>query len=238
MNYLPGTEGPLIHEGDIVSFKFKRCELTLRLPKIPYDHDIFDEVCSQHDWSNEDPRQWEDLDEGFSRELVKQSWKYRHIANREFIASCHLDIGVFTRNDINKHNPEPLNSARFRQYSIDLINSNYDPEAARLEDSPQPSNDFYMEVIENPTKRGIRFLSTGNEYKIKHPKITAILALDRNMLLSVDFEVLPYNYTDSINPFNDEQIRKFKMDLFDEIMAHLVIKFDAELQAEIAQQNS
>ena len=238
MNYLPGTEGPLIEEGDIVSFKFKRSELTLRLPRIPYEKHLLDRVCKQHDWSDENPKNWEDIEVGFDRELVNQSWKYKHIANREFVASCDLSIHVFTLNNINERNPEPLNSARFRQYSIDLINSNYDPEAARLEDSPQPSNDFYMEVIESPTKRGIRFLSTGDEYKIKHPKITAILALDRNMLLSVDFEVFPYNYTDSINPFNDEQIRKFKMELFDEIMAHLVIKFDVELQAEIAQQNS
>ncbi|MFO1367380.1 MAG: hypothetical protein U1F46_00175 [Marinagarivorans sp.] len=238
MNYLPGTEGPLIHEGDIVSFKFKRSELTLRLPRIPYERDLLDRVCQQGDWSKEDPRNWEDIDVGFDRELVNQSWKYKHIANREFVASCDLSMNVFTLNDINERNPEPLNSARFRQYSIDLINSNYDPDAPRLEDSPQPSNDFYMEVIESLTKRGIRFLSAGDEYKIKHPKITAILALDRNMLLSIGFEVFPYNYTDSINPFSDEQIRTFKMDLFEEIMSHLVIKFDTELQAEIALQNS
>ena len=238
MNYLPGTEGPLIHEGDIVGFKFKRSELTLRLPRIPFDNDIFDIVCNQYNWSNEDSRQWEDVEIGFSRELVKQSWKYRHIANREFVAMCHLDIGVITLNNINDANPEPLNSARFRQYSLDLINSNHDPEAARLEDSPQPANDYYMEVIESPSKRGIRFLAVEDYYKLQHPKIMAILVLDREMLLRIEFEVFPYNYTDSINPFNDEQIRKFKMDLFEEIMAHLVIKFDAELQAEIAQQTS
>lgn len=238
MNYLPGTEGPLIHEGDIVSFKFKRSELTLRLPRIPYERHLLDRVCQQGDWSEEDPRKWEDVDTGFCRELVNQSWKYKHIANREFIASCDLSMHVFTLNDISERNPEPLNSARFRQYSIDLITSYYDPEAARLEDSPQPANDYYMEAIESPTKRGIRFLAVEDYYKLHHPKIMAILVLDSNLLLRIEFEVFPYNYTDSINPFNDEQISTFKMDLFEEIMSHLVIKFDSELQAEIALQNS
>jgi len=238
MNYLPGTEGPLINEGDFVSFKFKRSELSLRLPRIPFDHDIFDIVCNQHDWSNEDPRQWEDFDSGFSRELVKQSWKYRHIANREFVAMCHLDIGVLTRNDLNNDDPVTLSSNRFRQYALEENIRYFDADVVRLEDSPKPENDFYLEVIETPTKRGIRFLSVANDDQLHHPKIMAILVLDRNLLLRIEFEVFPYNYTDSINPFNDEQIRKFKMDLFEEIMSHLVIKFDDELLAEITRQNS
>lgn len=238
MNYLPGTEGPLIHEGDIVSFKFKRSELTLRLPRIPYERDLLDRVCQQGDWSEEDPRNWEDVDTGFCRELVNQSWKYKHIANREFIASCDLDIGVFTLNDLNNDDPVTLNSNRFRQYALQENIKYYDTEVVRLEDSPKPENDFYLKVIETPTKRGIQFLSVGNDDQLHHPKIMAILVLDRTLLLRIEFEVFPYNYTDSINPFNDEQIRKFKMDLFEEIMSHLVIKFDPELQAEIAQQNT
>jgi hypothetical protein len=238
MNYLPGTEGPLISEGDIVSFKFKRSELTLRLPRIPYERYKLDRVCQQHDWSEENPRNWEDVDTGYSRELVNQSWKYKHIANREFVASCDLDIGVFTLNDLNSDDPVTLNSDRFRQYSLDEINKNFDTDVVRLDDSPKPENEFYLEAIETPTKRGIRFLSVANDDQLHHPRIMAALVLDRTLLLRISFEVFPYNYTDSINPFNDEQIRKFKMDLFEELMAHLVIKFDPELQAEIAEQNS
>lgn len=238
MNYLPGTEGPLISEGDIVSFKFKRSELTLRLPRIPYERHLLDRVCQQHDWSEEEPRNWEDFDSGFCRELVLQSWKYKHIANREFVASCDLNIGVFTRNDLNNVDPVTLNSKRFRQYALEENIRYFDTDVVRLEDSPKPENDFYLEVIETRTKRGIRFLSVGNDDQLHHPKIMAILVLDRNLLLRIEFEVFPYNYTDSINPFNDEQIRTFKMDLFEEIMSHLVIKFDTELQAEIAQQNT
>jgi hypothetical protein len=238
MKYLPGTEGPLIDGGDIVSFKFKRSELTLRLPRIPYERHMLDRVCQQHDWSEEEPRNWEDVDTGFCRELVSQSWKYKHIANREFVASCDLDIGVFTLNDLNNDDPVALNLDRFRQYSLEEIDRNFDTDVVRLEDSPKPENKFYLEVIETPTKRGIRFLSVANDDQLHHPKIMAVLVLDRTLLLRISFEVFPYNYTDSINPFNDEQIRKFKMDLFDELMAHLHINFDAELLAEIALQNS
>lgn len=233
MNYLPGTDGPQIVQGDIVNFKFKHCELSLRLPRIPYDTDIIDSVCSQHDWSTEDPTKWDDIEIGFDRELIHQSWKYRHLENREYVAMCYLKINAFTLNDINDDEPETLNPGRFMRFSFDLINQSFDAEVEHAEDYPRPENNFYLETIDTPCAQGIRFLVTDDD-QFLHSEIVAILVLDKKMCLRVCFKVFRYCYTDSINPFSEAQMHQFKMDLFNEALAHLHLKYDAELLEQMA----
>jgi len=230
MIFPEGIRGPVISEGDLVSFKFPDSTLTMRLPKIPYNHDTTDRVSETTDWTAEDTNRWDDHPNGKQKELIYQTWKYEDEETHDDIAFCILHIHVQKLRGIDRDLPCTLNIAAFRERVLsDLADDEQEFGTETREGWPTFANEFFLESLQRPALDGLKCLLDLEGKRAAHPMPYALFVLGEKLCLSIAFTLRSLHYSDRKNPFSDDLLHQFKMDLFDELISHIHIEYSPEV---------
>src|SRR5688572_23430890 len=96
MKFPDHLTGPQFADGDLVSFVFDEAELTLRVPKVPYNRGTIDRVNPQKDFRNADTSGWDHfgVDGHCTIYLSTQTWNYEDSLSHDDIAHALLDVEV------------------------------------------------------------------------------------------------------------------------------------------------
>jgi hypothetical protein len=230
MIFPEGIRGPDISEGDLVSFKFPDSTLTMRLPKIPYNHDTTDRVSAISDWTTEDTYHWDDYMNGKQKDLVYQTWKYEDSNTHDDIAFCILQIHVQKFKGVDQYSPFTFKGAAFRDRLLsDLIEDEKEFGMETREGWPSAANEFFIESIQKHVLNGLKCLLDLEAKRASHPMPYALFVLGEKLCLNLTFTLCALHYSDRKNPFSDDLLHQFKMDLFDELISHIHIEYSPEV---------
>ncbi len=239
MDFPDGIVGPDISNGDLVNFRFPKSSLTLRVPKIPFNNDTKDHIA-ETDWSRPDYQNWTTTIIGRTKDLVCQSWRYRDHETHDNVALCFLTMDIHKLNGIDSSQPVTLNNQAFRQHVLNELildekerENNPDIGIETRAGWPTQKNDFYLEDVKKPALNGLRFLRDLVVKQSSHPMPIAVFVLGEDINLDISFTLESLHYTDRKNPFSEELLHQFKMDLFEEILENIQIDYSPELVAQI-----
>ncbi len=240
MDFPEGIRGPDISKGEFVNFRFANSSLSLRIPKLiynPNDH------LAETDWTtSRPPRQqyWTNASAGTAKTLVYQTWYFQDRNSDDNIAIGYLTILIRKTYAADYSKPVILSDQAFRQYILnELIRDEKHKESDKFigietrVDWPSLKNKFYLETVTKPVLNGLRHLLDLCEKKSPHPMPLAAFVLDRDSYLSMSLRLTSLNYIDRKNPYSEELLHKFKMDLFEELLTHIQIDYSPDLMAQI-----
>lgn len=223
--------GPVFSDGDLVTFVFDDAQLTLRVPKIPYNRDSVDRVNRRRDFRNPDTSNWDHFgDEGHCIEsLVTQNWNYEDQQSHDDIANVFLKIVVLKHSDKEYESCLCLNSKSFADHFLKDIYSAYsDSTQDERPYWPTKQNNFFAKVIKRDLIDGLQVQIDlgGGE---KRPVPSAYFSLGRRYSLRIAFHFGSLHYFDDRkNPYSEEFLHQFKLDAFDDFLSHIRIEYTPE----------
>jgi hypothetical protein len=233
MKFPENLAGPQFADGDLVSFIFDEAELSLRLPRVPHNTRAVDSVNPQRDFRNADTSTWESLgDEGHCiTRLSLQNWKYEDTASHDNIALAHLKIEVLKHSDKEAGSCFALNSESFIQDFITGIRQEFGADAQDERPYwPTKQNNFFAKIVKHGHIDGLQVQLMLNPSK-QYPVPCAYFSLGRRYSLRITFHFDPLHYPDRTNPYNEELLHQFKLDVFDNFLSHLRIEYTPETRA-------
>lgn len=217
MMEFPGSlTGPRFGEGDIVTFLFEDAELTLRLPVVVYNTESIDEVSPVRDFTNAETWRWDECMEHRQKEIVVQNWKYEDEVTHDNIAAVYLSISIIAHKDIDEHGHYLLSSRAFRQFWEEASKKSY--------------NKSVMKEIEKPLINGVHALIDPDD-GVSQPTPIAFFSLGRRFSARMSFCFDSLHYSDRKNPYSDELLHNWKLDLFDDFLSYLNIAYTPETVA-------
>jgi|GEM_PF-1447688 len=223
--------GPQFAEGDLVSFIFDESELTLRAPKIPYNTNTINEICRERDFRNADTTPWEHFGtEGHcSKDLLIQTWNYEDAVSHDDIAHVVLTVKVVKHSDKETASCFSLNNLSFRH---DLLSGLKEHHAKSPPNGraywPSAENNFFLKTIPRDLLDGLQaqFAKGGGQ---KYPVPSAFFSLGRQYTLRISFNFVSLHYYDDRpNPYSEEVLQQFKLDVFDDFLSHIRIEYTPE----------
>jgi hypothetical protein len=239
LDFPDGISGPDISNGDLVNFRFPKSSLTLRVPKIPFNNDTEDRIAAI-DWTRPDYQSWTGTITGRTKELVYQTWRYKDQNTHDNVALCFLEIDIHKLDGIDSSQPVTLNNQAFRRH---VLNELILDEKDRANDPdigietrtgwPTQKNDFFLEDVKKPVLNGLRLQLDLIVKQSSYPMPLAVFILDADIKLIVSLTLESLHYSDRKNPFSEELLHQFKMDLFEEILKNIQIDYSPELVAQI-----
>jgi len=227
MKFPENLIGPQFCEGDLVTFVFDEAELTLRLPRVPYNTDSFDKVNPQKDFRNADTSAWEHFgDEGHcTTSLSLQDWKYEDSISHDNIVYCMLTIDVLKHSDKEAESCFALRSESFAHHILTGMHEDF---GDSLQDDkphwPTKHNNFFAKPVKRSLINGLQVQLNLNTSK-PYPVPCAYFSLGRRYSLQIIFRFDSLHYPDRENPYSDELLHKFKLELFDDFLSHLRIEY-------------
>lgn len=222
--------GPQFSDGDLVSFLFDESELTLRIPKVPYNRDTMDRVNPQKDFRNPDTSDWDHFgDEGHCTTYLSiQSWRYEDSITHDDIAYAHLKVEVLKQSDREAESCFALNSATFYRHFIDGIHGDFvDSKRDERPYWPTQENNFFAKAIKREYIDGLQVQLDLVEGK-KYPTPCAYFPLGRHYTLRIALHFGSLHYEDRPNPYSEELLQQFKLDAFDDFLSHIRIEYTPE----------
>jgi hypothetical protein len=222
--------GPRFAEGDLISFTFDESELTLRSPKVPYNRDTIDRVCAQRDFRGADTSSWEQIgDEGHCLlELLVQTWNYEDEISHDDIAHTLLKIEVIKHSHDEIERCVCLNSESFKDYFFAVIKAHHEDSPAEGRPYwPSEQNNFFAKTIEGRFLDGLQAQVDAGGGK-KYPIPSAYFSLGRGYTLRIGFYFSSLHYPDRKNPYSEELLQQFKLDVFDDFLSHIRIEYTPE----------
>jgi hypothetical protein len=239
LDFPDGIVGPDISNGDLVNFRFPKSSLTLRVPKIPFNNDTEDRIAAV-DWTSPDYHNWTTTIIGRTKELVYQSWRYKDQDTHDNVALCFLTMDIDKLDGIDSSQPVTLNNQAFRQHLLNELildekEQGNDPDIGIETRAgwPTQENEFFLEDVKKPTLNGLRFLLDLDVKQSAHPMPLAVFVLDADISLNISLKLQSLHYSDRKNPFSEELLHQFKMDLFEEILKNIQIDYSPELVSQI-----
>lgn len=237
MKLMDSLAGPRFSDGDLVTFVFDEAELTLRIPKVPYNRDTIDKVVYQKDFRNADTSGWDHFgDEGHCTiTLSVQSWNYEDQQSHDDIANVFLKIEVLKHSDNESEKLSGLNSHSFQKHFLDQIRNYFaDADVDERPFWPTKKNNFFASTIKRDLIDGLQVqidLGGGEKY----PVPCAYFSLGRRYTLRIAFHFGSLHYSDRKNPYSEELLHQFKLDAFDDFLSHIRIEYTPETVALINQ---
>lgn len=215
--------GPRFADGDITTFTFEDAQLTLRLPVVVYNTHSIDEVSPVRDFNGAETSRWEEYMQHRRKELVVQNLTYEDDVTHDNIASLYISASVVAHKDIEERGHYLLSSERLESYWLDALAEEYDAVLAK--------------AVEGPLINGLRVLvdpGDGTQFSVP----VAFFSLGRRFSLQIYFDFGSLHYSDRKNPYSDELLHEWKVDLVDDFLSHINIEYTPETVALIGGGNS
>lgn len=228
-NYL---SGPKIENGYFVSFSFDQADFLCRLPEIPNYEQRFDIVSPTRDFTNFDVSSWDDGGDCWLFKIAYQSWKYEDEISHHDIAICGLTITLIADKPGAKLNPDALNPKAYLEHIINLFASNYGPGCAYRGDK----GDYYAMLVGNGVPIGVKMQAPPEMDQLITPKMIAYIPLNLDLSLMICFTLNSLHYDDRKNPYSEELLHQFKIDLFDEFLSYIQVTYSGEVLKLVEQQ--
>lgn len=231
MKFPDHLTGPQFAEGDLASFIFDESELTLRVPKVPYNRGTIDRVNPCKDFRNADTSGWDHFgDDGHcTTYLSTQTWNYEDSVSHDDIAHALLDVEVLRHSESEADSCFALNSDSFYRHFIDGIHGDFaDSKQDERPYWPTQENNFFAKAIKREYIDGLQVQLDLVEGK-KYPTPCAYFPLGRRYTLRIAFHFGSLHYFDDRkNPYSEELLHQFKLDAFDDFLSHIRIEYTPE----------
>lgn len=233
MKFPDHLTGPQFADGDLVTFVFDDAELTLRVPKVPYNRGTIDRVNPQKDFRNADTSGWDHFgDDGHcTNYLSTQTWNYEDALSHDDIAHALLDVEVLKQSNREAESCFSLNSQTFIRHFIDGIHGDFaDSKQDERPYWPTHQNNFFARAMKRDYVDGLQVQLDLVEGK-KYPTPCAYFSLGRRYTLRIAFHFGSLHYSDRKNPYSEELLHQFKLDAFDDFLSHIRIEYTPETVA-------
>ena len=233
MNFPEFIVGPTFSEGDILSFIFDDADITLRIPKIHHNDRTIDSVIAQKDFRNADMRDWMSFgDEGLCYlSLVTQDWKYMDDVTHLNVAHVFFEISVLKHGKAETESFYSLNAASFQQRFIrEIHDENPDIKTDPRPYWPTQENNFFFKPIPCEILDGFQVKMDVVEGS-DNPATIGFFSLGREYTLRLNLRLMSLHYPDRKNPYSNELLRTVEEDLFEDLLSHVQVDYNAETLA-------
>lgn len=226
MIYPDYIRGPQFAEGDLVTFDFDDAELSLRLPKLPWNRDTTDVVSPQRDFRNADFTDWRQTGFGnVMKSLVKQSWKCDDDITHDDIAYCYLEVIVCELLEDIRDRQLCLNSQTFKKWLFDdFAQEKVSDSLAQNPLMPSHLNNYLAREIERPLINWIVSQYYGNG-EDRPPSPIVYIPINGQFLMNISLHLKSIHYPDRQNPYSEELLHQLKLDLFDEFISFIHVEY-------------
>ncbi|WP_139309795.1 hypothetical protein [Teredinibacter haidensis] len=233
MNFPEFIVGPTFSEGDILSFVFDDADVTLRIPKIHHNDRTIDSVIAQKDFRNADMQDWVSFgDEGrCDLTLVTQDWKYEDDITHDNIAYVFFEVSVLKHGKAETESSYSLNASSFQQRFIrEIHDENPDIKTDPRPYWPTQENNFFFKPIAREILDGFQLKADVVEGS-DNPATIGFFSLGREYTLRLNLRLMSLHYPDRKNPYSNELLRTVEEDLFEDLLSHVQVDYNAETLA-------
>ena len=223
--------GPKFGDGDLANFILDESELTLRLPVIPNNSQNFDSVTQIKNLCDVDTRNWDQNDHGLQcSQLAHQIWCYEHATSLDDIAQCSLYVSLVEATKLDRNRNALLSHKKFKHLMLEWIDYSFatnEKPALGYPDKHLPENRYNHKTIAKEHLSWIRALVRYAPDATPSPIV--IIPVNNQFVLFASIQIESLHYAGRINPFSNELLKQFELDLFDDFLSHINITYSPDM---------
>lgn len=237
MNFPDRITGPQFADGDLLTFTFDEAQLTMRVPAIPCRRGMIDRIIHQRDFRGADTTLWDHLadEEHCTIPLSIQAWNYEDYESHEDIAHALLDVEVLKHSDREAQDCFALKTESFQRHILSEMHRHFDSDGADERPYwPTRQNNFFAKSVKRECLDGLQIqidLGGGRQY----PVPSAYFSLGRRYSLRIALHFSALHNAGQGNPYGEELLQQFKLDVFDDFLSYIRIEYAPETVALIEQ---
>ena len=232
--------GPNFGNGDITTFIFDGSELTLSLPIIPNNRNTIDKTSSLTDFRNVVTHEWDTNDQGRPCfQLASQLWCFEDAKTLDDVAECELYIGLVEATDSHRKESTLLSTSDFESLMLAWHSYSFTHhEKKYAEDSSWPAlaNRYHGRAIKkDPVSWFVVQLALTSQSKPVH---LVMIPINSRFVLMAYIQIESLHYAGRTNPYSNELLKQFELDLFEDFLSHIKVDYSSETIAQIELLNS
>lgn len=232
MKFPDFLSGPGFDEGSFVSFDFDGAEFLCRLPIIPNYERRLDKISTKREFTQCDFAEWEDGGDCWLYDISRQRWRYEDEISHDDIAMCNLNLTLIADKPEANIGNARFNPEEQKNYFIQWFNQNYGANCGYRGER----GDYNVAFIGGGVPIGIKLQSPPEIAQLITPKMMAYITLNKDLYLMISFSLDSLHYDNRKNPYSEELLHQFKIDLFDEFLSFIQVTYSGEVLNLVEQQ--
>lgn len=215
--------GPKFGEGDLLVFTLEDTELTLLVPRIPSNKHNKDQICPQKKLSYTDAQDWREDDQGNRcKQLVSQRWSFEDARSLDDVALTKLSVSLVRVDPDKLENCSLLGLPTFEKLVVDGLKYSFPEEEPAIENKRR----LFAEKI---NKEHLNWIQVNIRYdQDKAPSPNIFIPITRLFFIMVSLEIESLHYAGRTNPYSNDLLKQFELDLFKDFVSHIKVEYAPE----------
>jgi hypothetical protein len=230
MKFPDHLDGPKFEDGDITVFTFQDAEFICRLPKIPNYERRYDRVSDITNFSTLDTSDWSELDDCWMQNIVMQTWIFEDIVSSDNIASCGLKLGLVAEKNISPEWEFFFEPSAFKTRVLSFFKQDYGENCPYAGEN----GDYKATFIGQSVPVGVKMQGPPEVDTSTSQRMLAHIPLNPSLTMVIGFTLYSLHYDNRKNPYSEDLLNQFKIDLFDDFLSHIQIHYTGETAQAVA----
>lgn len=226
---------PTFEQGDLLTFSFDGAELIFPALTLLNNPQNIDDVSTIKDFRGIGTSEWDTNDSGHHELLLLlQHWSVEHSDSLDEVAACKLWVKLVEIPSLLQAENKLLSTPQFEQLMLDWHAANFiqhDERHAEDPNIPTYSNRYHGKSITKPYLDWF-IASLPLNPRLKPIQLLMIPVNNRFVLMAF-IKIESLHYAGRTNPYSDELLKQFEVDLFADFLNHIKITYSPELIATI-----